>query len=222
MPSSLSAPTPRNGFPVPGAVLGPRPGPRLAWLPVGAILARGRRTETSGIRAAGLSNEYRPCYTTVSAAGNRAGSIAARLAHEVDKPLVAGAAVRLTFALDDTPTARYGRHVQGAGMHHNPTLGPAGSPFVYGHIWVVLGLFAAHPAWAVVALPLLARLYVRREDLGGVDARHRPPFRKKRELAEDLIRWAVRWLGHLGKPVWMVADGAYARPRSSSRCEPRP
>jgi hypothetical protein len=32
---------------------------------------------------------------------------------------------RWLFALDDTPTKRYGRRVEGAGIHHNPTPGPA-------------------------------------------------------------------------------------------------
>ena len=54
------------------AGLDPRSAPRLAWLFLGAVLARGRRTVTSWIRAAGLSDEYRPCYTTVAAAGKRA------------------------------------------------------------------------------------------------------------------------------------------------------
>src|SRR5262245_65635670 len=136
--------------------------------------------------------------------------MAAHLAHEAIKPLVAGAE-RLTFALDDTPTERYGRHVQGAGVHHNPTPGPAGSPYVYGHVWVVLGLLATHPAWGVIALPLLARLYVRQKNLGGIDPGHRPPFRTKLELAVDLLRWAVLWLSHWGKALWVVADGAYAK-----------
>jgi len=146
----------------------------------------------------------------VSAAGKRADLIAAHLAHAVVKPLVADAA-RLTFALDDTPTERCGPHVQGAGVHHNPCPGPAGSPFVYGHVWVVLGLLVAHPVWGVIALPLLARLYIREKNLGGIDVRHRPAFRTKLEWAVDLMRWAVRWLGFLGKPLWAVADGAYAK-----------
>ena len=50
---------------------------------------------------------------------------------------------RLVLAVDDTPTERYGPHVQGAGVHHNPTPGPAGSPYVYGHVFVVLGLPAS-------------------------------------------------------------------------------
>lgn len=210
MPSSHPTPPPCHWFSRLASALDPRSAPRLAWLLVGAVLARGRRTVTSWIRAAGLSGEYRPCYTTVSAAGKRADRIAARLAHEVVKPLVAGSA-RLVFALDDTPTERYGRYVQGAGVHHNPCPGPAGSPFVYGHVWVVLGLLACHPAWGVIALPLLARLYVRRRNLGSIDPPHRPPFKTKLELAVELVRWAKVWLGFLGRPLWVVADGAYAK-----------
>ncbi len=153
MPSSHLPPSPCHWFPRLASALDPRSAPRLALLFLGAILARGRRTVTSWIWAAGLSGEYRPCYTTVAAAGGRTDLIAAHLAREAVKPLIAGAD-RLTFALDDTPTERYGRHVQGAGVHHNPTPGPAGSPFVFGHVWVVLGLLVCHPAWGVIALPL--------------------------------------------------------------------
>src|SRR5215212_4596926 len=68
------------------APLDVRSAPRLACLFLGAILARGRRTVTGWIRAAGLSAEFRPCYTTVAAAGKKAGQIAARLVCEVVKP----------------------------------------------------------------------------------------------------------------------------------------
>lgn len=192
------------------AVLDRRSVARLALVFLGALLARGRRTVTSWIRAAGLSQEYQRCYTTVAAAGRRAESVAARLLTRVVEPLVAGLP-RITLALDDTPTERYGPHVQGAGIHHNPTPGPANAPHVYGHIWVVLGLLAAHPAWGVVALPLLARLYVRKKDLPSIDLKHRPEFRTKLELGIELLRWAQFWLRFLGKPLWVVADGAYAK-----------
>lgn len=209
MPSSHPLPPSCHWFSRLASALDPRSAPRLAWLLVGAVLARGRRTVTSWIRAAGLGREFRHCYTTVAAAGNRTDLAAVHLAREVVKPLVADA-TRLTFALDDTPTERYGRHVQGAGAHHNPTPGPAGGPFVYGHVWVVLGLLACHPAWGVVALPLLARLYVRRKNLPGIAAADRPEFRTKLELAVELMRWARCWLGMLGRPLWVVTDGAYA------------
>jgi hypothetical protein len=210
MPSSHPLPPSCHWFSRLASALDPRSAPRLAWLFVGAVLARGRRTVTSWIRAAGLSDDYRPCYTTVAAAGKKSDLIAAHLAHGVVKPLVAGAD-RLTFAIDDTPTERYGRHVQGAGVHHNPTPGPAGGPFVYGHVWVVLGLLVRHSTWGIVALPLLARLYIRQKNLSSIAPKHRPAFRTKLQMAVELVRWAVSWLGHLGKPVWVVADGAYAK-----------
>ncbi len=210
MTSSHPTPAPCQWFPRLAAALDRRSAPRLALLFLGAVLARGRRTVTSWIRAAGLSAQFRPCYTAVAAAGKKAGTIAAHLVLTVIKPLASGAE-RLTLALDDTPTQRYGPHVQGAGIHHNPTPGPAGAPYVYGHVFVVLGLLLNHKAWGTIALPLLARLYVRKKDLPGIDAKHRPAFRTKLELAVELLRWAKTWLGLLGRPLWVVADGAYAK-----------
>jgi hypothetical protein len=209
---SSSHPTPAPGQPFAGlaAALDPRSAPRLARLLLGALLARGRRTVTSWIRAAKLGDQFRPCYTAVAAAGARADRIARRLLTGVVRPLAA-AGDRLTLALDDTPTKRYGPRVQGAGIHHNPTPGPAGSPYVYGHVFVVLGMLVAHPTWGTIALPLLARLYVREKDLAAIDPRHRPAFRTKLELAVELLRWVVPWLRRLGKPLWVVADGAYAK-----------
>src|SRR5687768_15008947 len=102
MPSSHPTPAPCHWFLRLASALDPRSAPRLVRLLLGAVLARGRRTVTSWIRAAGLSDQYRCCYTTVSAAGKRSDLIAGLLAHAVVKPLVAGAG-RLTFALDDTP-----------------------------------------------------------------------------------------------------------------------
>jgi hypothetical protein len=183
---------------------------RLATLWLGVVLARGRRTVTRWIRAAGLGEQFRCCYDTVAASGRQADSIAAKLANVAVKPLVAGQK-RLLFALDDTPTPRYGPCVQGAGIHHNPAPGPAGGPFVYGHVWVVLALLAKHSAWGTIALPLLARLYVRQKDLPSIAQRHRPEFRTKLALAVELLTWAKTRLNHWGKSLWIVADGAYAK-----------
>lgn len=192
------------------SALDPRSAPRFAKLLVGAILSCGRRTVTSWIRAARLHDEFRPCYTTVAAAGKESDMIAAHLVHEVVKPLVANDD-RLTLAIDDTPTERSGPLVQGAGVHRNPTPGLAGSEYVYGHVWVVLGLIASHCQWGVIALPLLARLYIREKDLAEIGCRHRPEFRTKLRQAVELMEWSIMWLGMLGKPLWVVADGAYAK-----------
>jgi DDE superfamily endonuclease len=210
MTSSHLPPAPCQWFARLATALDRRSAPRLALLFLGALLARGRRTVTSWIRVAGLSDRFRPCYTAVAAAGKKAETIAAYLVLAVIEPLVGGVG-RLTLALDDTPTQRYGPHVQGAGVHHNPTPGPAGSPHVYGHVFVVLGLLVTHPAWGVIALPMLSRMYVRKKDLIGIDPKHRPAFRTKLEMAVELLRWAKVWLGLLKKPIWVVADGAYAK-----------
>ena len=190
--------------------LDPRSGRRLAALLLGLILAGGRQTLSRWIRAAGLSNQYRRCYATAAAVGHRTERVATRLLLALIKPLVADAP-RLVLGLDDTPTQRHGPKVRGAGVHHNPTPGPAGSPFVYGHVWVVLGLLVAHPLGGVIALPLLARLYIRQKNLGSIPAKDRPAFATKLEMAVALVRWAHGWLKMWGKGVWVVADGAYAK-----------
>jgi hypothetical protein len=53
-------------------------------------------------------------------------------------------------------------------------------------------------------------LYVREKNLAGIAPEYRPPFRTKLELGVELMRWARCWLGMLGNPLWVVADGAYA------------
>jgi hypothetical protein len=209
--SSSHTPAPRcQWFSALARALDPRSARRLAVLFLGVILARGRRTVSCWIRGAGLSDQYRRCYATVAALGRRTERGATRLLLELIKPLVADGS-RVVLALDDTPTRRYGPLVQGAGVHHNPAPGPAGSPFVYGHVWVVLGLLVAHPLGGIVALPLLARLYIRQRDLGAIPTRHRPGFATKLVMAVDLVRWAHGWLRLWGKAVWVVADGAYAK-----------
>ena len=175
--------------------------PRLVLLFVGALLAPGRQTVTTWIRAAKLSDEFRPCYTTIAAVGQKTEASATHLVASVIRPLL-GNQERLTLGLDDTPTQRYGSFVQGAGIHHNPTPGTAGSPYVYGHVWVVLGLLAPHSSWGVIALPLLARLYVRKKDLIGIDPKHRPRFRPKLELCIEL-----RFMCGHGFPASKTCEG---------------
>src|SRR5262249_15000194 len=134
---------------------------RLPLLLLGALLARGRRTATSWFRAAGITAAFRPAYPTIYAAGRRAEHLAipARL---TARPCLTGPR-RLLLAIDDTPTPRYGPCVEGAGVHRNPSPGPAGEKFVYGHLWVVVAGLARHPTWGTLALPLHANLYVRQK-----------------------------------------------------------
>jgi hypothetical protein len=194
------------------AALDRRSAPRLLLLLVGALFAKGRRTVTSWFRAAGITTEFRPAYNALWAAGRHADALAYRLLCLALKPLMRRfAGDHVLFAIDDTPTARYGPKVQGAGIHHNPTPGPAGEKFVYGHIWVTLAWLVRHPAWDTLALPLRALLYVRAKDIAKLTKHYPWSFRTKLELAAELARWLKVWLSNLGKELWLVVDGAYAK-----------
>jgi hypothetical protein len=134
--------------------------------------------------------------------------VAVRLLPALD-PLLEGD--RLLLAFDDTPTARSGPCIEGAGIHHNPTPGPAGEKFVYGHVWVTLAALAKHPDRGTIALPLRNRLYIRRKDLDQLDADRRVPFHTKLELAAEELHWACAWRGRRYQEVWAVVDGGYSK-----------
>ena len=194
------------------AALDRRSAPRLLQLLVGALFAKGRRTITSWFRAAGIGTDFRRGYSALGAAGRRAEALSSRLLCVALKPLMLLADDGpWRLALDDTPTPRYGPCVQGAGIHHNPTPGPAGEKFVYGHVWVTLAWLARHPAWGVLALPLRALLYVRARDVPGLAEHYAWEFRTKLALAVELVRWLVVWLGQADRAVWLAVDGAYAK-----------
>jgi DDE superfamily endonuclease len=193
------------------AALDPRVQHRLLGLLTGLLFARGRRTVTSWLRAAGLSKQFRPHYYFLASVGRRTARIAVQVLLDVAWPILVGNQPRLLFGLDDTPTCRYGPKVQGAGIHHNPTPGPADQTFLYGHVWVTLAWLAPHRLWGTIALPLLARLYIRQKDVARLPKKYHWKFQTKLEQAAELLRWLVGWLGHKGKAIWLVADGAYAK-----------
>ena len=186
---------------------------RLAWrlLPLlrGLLFATGRRTVASWLRAAGLGADFRQYYYFLSSLGRKVEFVASLLLRLA--VTVIGAGDRLLFALDDTPTKRYGPKVQGAGLHHNPSPGPADQKFLYGHVWVTIAWVARHPLWGAIGLPLRAGLYVRRKDIAKLPRRAGVAFRTKLQMAADLVAWVADWLKYLGKTLWIVADGAYAK-----------
>jgi hypothetical protein len=188
--------------------LDPRNRARLPVLLCGLLFATGRRTCTSWFRASGIQDEFRLAYSAIWSAGRKADWVAVKLLGAVD-PLLQGK--RLLLGIDDTPTRRYGPHVEGAGIHHNPTPGPAGGKFLYGHNWVSLAALARHPDWGTIALPLLSELYVRNKDIARLEADHKVPFRTKLELAAYLLRWVCAWRGRRYEEVWAVVDGGYSK-----------
>ena len=185
-----------------------RSGKRLPLLLIGILLARGRRTCTSWFRAAGITDEFRPAYTTINAVGRESDTLALTTLRETVKPLLT--AKRLTVAIDDTPTPRYGPEVEGCGIHHNPTPGPAGEEFVYGHVWVTLAALVHHPQWNIIALPLQAQLYIRKVDLEALLPDRRRPFHTKLELAAQQLQWLKPWVEGF-EERWAAVDGGYAK-----------
>jgi DDE superfamily endonuclease len=186
---------------------------RLAWrllpLMAGALFAQGRRTVASWLRGAGLGGDYKAYYYFLGALGRKCELLASLLLRRAVALLAPQG--RLLFALDDTPTKRYGKHVEGAGIHHNPTPGPADQKYVYGHVWVTLAWVVRHPLWGALALPLRGLLYVRQKGIAVLGQLYGVRFETKLQMAARLIDWLADWLKFLGQPLWLVADGAYAK-----------
>jgi hypothetical protein len=185
---------------------------RLAWrLPTvlnGILLAAGRRTAASWWRAAGVGDRFRSYYYFLDSAGRKAVELAAVLLGIVHDRIDSGD--RLLFAIDDTPTERYGPKVQGAGIHHNPTPGPAGSKFLYGHSWVVLSRIARHERHGAIGLPLLGRLYARKKDVPALPPSAGITFRTKLQMAAETVDWLRSQLPG-GRAHWVAVDGGYAK-----------
>lgn len=183
---------------------------RLPVLLTGLLFAGGRRVVASWLRAAGVSDDYRAYYAFLQSVGRQWRGLGGRVLG-----LVAERALRdlprILLGLDDSPTKRFGPHVQGAGIHHDPTPGPAGAAFCYGHVWVTLAVIVRHRWWGTIGLPIWSWLYVRQCDVPKLPRQHGWRFQTKLEQAADLVRLAVNRLSWLGKPVWVVADGAYAK-----------
>jgi hypothetical protein len=181
---------------------------RLAHVVIGILLAHGRRTVASWWRAAGIGSGFRSYYYFLESIGRKTTAVAAVVFALLRDQLDPGE--RWLLAIDDTPTKRYGPKVQGAGVHHNPTPGPAGSKFLYGHSWVVLSRVVRHERCGTIGLPLLGRLYVRDKDVPDLPRATDWTFRTKPELAAELITWAGSLATGQAQRPWVVVDGSYA------------
>ena len=182
---------------------------RLSLIIMGIVFARGRRTVTSWLRAVGISTDFADYYYFLQPLGRKAKQFSERLFMLLLLKLITDE--RVLLAVDDSPTKRYGPHVQGAGIHHNPTPGPADQKFLYGHIWVTISLIVRHPLWNTIGLPLIGLLYVRAKDVAKIPAKYNWQFRTKLELAVSQTLRLAQLAIAAGKRVWVVADGAYAK-----------
>ena len=107
--------------------------------------------------------------------------------------------------LDDTLAPKKGPHIFGLGSHRDPVRSTKRFPILtFGHCWVVVAILLPLPfsrrAWA---LPVLFRLYRNEKEC----LKRKERFRKKTELARELLDVLVGWMD--GRAIELSADNAY-------------
>ena len=182
---------------------------RLGVLLMGILFAHGRRTVTSWLRAAGIRDDFQDYYYYLAALGRKSQRVATQRLGLLLRGLPLPD--QLLVVIDDSPTKRYGPKVEGAGIHHNPTPGPADQTYLYGHIWVTLSVALRHPRWGALGLPLRAMLYVRQQTMATRPACRSWRFRTKRVLGAELVEWVAGLLKQAGKTLRVVVDGGYTK-----------
>src|SRR6201998_3352959 len=129
----------------------------------------------------------------------------------------------LLAAVDDTLVRKSGRHIWGAGMHHDPLRSTAKRPFfAFGHNFVVFSLqvalpFAPDKYWA---FPILVRMYRKRQTqqrapgkggkLGGKQTGQATAqqYRTRPELAAEMIQIVASWIPQ--RTLRVLGDSEYA------------
>jgi len=181
---------------------------------VGAILAPGKRTVASALRAVGLDNERRFCrYHRVLSRAKWSTQEASRIllgllveAFVPEGPLVLG--------IDETLERRRGKKISAKGIYRDPVRSSR-EHFVKtsGLRWVCLTLLAPIP-WAsrVWALPFLSALAYSERYANEHGKRHKPLT----EWAWQLLLLVRRW--HPERKIVAVADRTYASLKLLDRC----
>jgi len=188
------------------SVLHQRSAWRLTVIFTAILFAKGRKTITSWLRAAGINRCYKAYYYFIGSLAQKTENIATELFEIMIHKIYKNTNTVLA-AIDDSPTSRYGPKVQGAGIHRNPTPTPDGRKFVYGHVWVTLSAIVRHNSFGTIGLPLLARMYVKAKDVKTIGL----SFKSKTEQAVELAKWAYKCCNNLGKQLWLVTDGGFTR-----------
>jgi len=113
--------------------------------------------------------------------------------------------------IDDTLAYRSGAHIWGAGMHYDPLKSNYGrgtkriASLAFGHSWVIVSLLVP-VSWSqdrLLAVPVLFRLY-RSKKMCPTNE-----YRKRSELAADLVELLCRWLPST-RHLHLLGDDEYA------------
>lgn len=210
--------TERARFPLVGQVaslakstaklLDDRIGFRLPILIAGILLAKGRCTVACWLRAAGVKGDWDRFYDLLQSIGRNATVLMLPLIYHIMSRFASVRDQQMILAVDDTPTKRYGKHVEAANVHRNPTAGPADGEWLYGHNWVCLALLLPHRLFGTTALPLLSKLYVRKESIEQLKPKYGWKFKTKHQLALEMVREVLRAFGTKARK-FVTFDGAY-------------
>jgi hypothetical protein len=191
------------------------------------ILCSGRRSLTRIIQSAQLT-EFKH-YCSFHRFFSQARWNLDDLGHCVFQLLLPFCTEVLVGAVDDTLARKSGRHIWGAGMHHDPLRSTQKRPFfAFGHNFVVFSLqvalpFAPEKHWA---FPILVRMYRKRQtnqrapakggkleckQTGQATAKQ---YRTRPELALEMIQIVASWIPQ--RLLRVLGDSEYAG-RSISR-----
>ncbi len=169
------------------------------------MLSTGLRAVTESLVATGVSGVVH--HEAFHRFFSRAHWCADEMGRQLFRFIVAclGGGEAIVVALDDTLAPKKGENVYGLGTHIDPVRSTRKHRiFCFGHCWVVLALlvrvpFSSRP-WA---LPVLFRLYRTKKEC----ERSSHPYRKKTELAREMLELIAEWSGD--RRVEVCADSAY-------------
>jgi len=172
---------------------------------LGWLLVPGRHGVGAALVAGGVSRlrHHASFHRLFSQARWEPDEVGRRLFERVVGGLEPEAAVRL--ALDDTLAPGKGPKVFGLGSHLDAVRSTRRHRiFAFGHVWVVLAVVTSLPfTRRTFALPVLFRLYRTKKEC----ERSAQRYRKKTELARELLDVAARWAGE--RRCEVAADAAY-------------
>jgi hypothetical protein len=192
-----------------------RPWQHVQVLLVGAILAPGKRTVASALRAVGLEDERRFCnYHRVLNRAAWSSREASRILLELLVEAFVPGGEPLVVGIDETLERRQGKKIVAKGIYRDPVRS-SHSHFVKTSAlrWVCLTLLAPVP-WAsrVWALPFLSALAPSERYTEERGKRHK----KLTEWAWQLLLQVRRW--HPERQIVATADGGYASLKLLDRC----
>ena len=183
-------------------------------LALGALLAMARRrTVTKWIQAAQISDKYRQAFYHTTNIGRKSPILFDEFFDVLLQQLehVIKTASYIRFVLDDSPTKRYGKKIEGAGHHYNPTPGRTNASLCYGHSWVVAVLVVAHPLFGEISFPISAELYLRQKEIDKLKAKYNREFKTKTTIAVEIIKRLVPKVKGFEKKIEVIVDGGYAK-----------